>query len=96
MARRYTVGGHLGTFEVGFKARNGHKVNFVNNLYFENGNPNLTLNQTLGTFTDPNYYDHSYTMEVFGFYQGSGIYPIQREYYHPTVAAGIRWSSSAE
>jgi TonB-dependent receptor len=34
--------------------------------------------------------------EVFGFYQGSGIYPIQREYYHPTVAFGMRWSSSAE
>ena len=62
VGRRYTVGGHLGTFEVGFKARNGHKMNFVDNLYFENGNPNLTLDQTLGTFTDPNYYDHSYTM----------------------------------
>jgi TonB-dependent receptor len=34
--------------------------------------------------------------EVFGFYQGSGIYPIQREYYHPTVAAGIRWTSTKE
>jgi TonB-dependent receptor len=34
--------------------------------------------------------------EVFGFYQGSGIYPVQREYYHPTVAFGMRWSSSAE
>jgi TonB-dependent receptor len=34
--------------------------------------------------------------EVFGFYQGSKIYPIQREYYHPTVAFGMRWSSSAE
>jgi TonB-dependent receptor len=32
--------------------------------------------------------------EVFGFYQGSKIYPIQREYYHPTVAFGMRWSSS--
>jgi TonB-dependent receptor len=62
VARRYTVGGHLGTFEVGFKARNGHKLNFVDNLYFENSNPNLTLDQTLGTFSDPNYYDHSYTM----------------------------------
>jgi TonB-dependent receptor len=62
VARRYTAGGHLGTFEVGFKARNGHKKNFVNNLYFENGNANLTLDQTLGTFTDPGYYDHSYTM----------------------------------
>jgi hypothetical protein len=34
--------------------------------------------------------------EVFGFYQGSGIYPVQREYYHPTVAVGMRWSSSSE
>jgi TonB-dependent receptor len=34
--------------------------------------------------------------EVFGFYQGSKIYPNQREYYHPTVAVGMRWSSSVE
>jgi TonB-dependent receptor len=34
--------------------------------------------------------------EVFGFYTGSPIYPNQREYYHPTVAAGFRWSSGAE
>ncbi len=34
--------------------------------------------------------------EVFGFYQGSKIYPIQREYYHPTVAIGMRWTSSSE
>ncbi len=31
--------------------------------------------------------------EVFGFYQGSPIYPIQREYYHPTVSFGMRWYS---
>ncbi|MBV8897368.1 MAG: TonB-dependent receptor [Acidobacteriaceae bacterium] len=30
--------------------------------------------------------------EVFGFYQGSPQYMIQREYYQPTVAAGFRWS----
>jgi TonB-dependent receptor len=29
---------------------------------------------------------------VFGFYQGSAPYMIQREYYQPTVAAGFRWS----
>jgi TonB-dependent receptor len=34
--------------------------------------------------------------EVFGFYQGSPIYPIQREFYKPTVAFGMRWSSSLE
>jgi TonB-dependent receptor len=31
--------------------------------------------------------------EVFGFYQGSPIYPIQREFYKPSVMIGMRWSS---
>jgi TonB-dependent receptor len=30
--------------------------------------------------------------EVFGFYQGSPHYMIQREYYHPTFAGGLRWN----
>ena len=30
--------------------------------------------------------------EVFGFYQGSPQYMIQREYYQPTIAAGFHWS----
>jgi TonB-dependent receptor len=34
--------------------------------------------------------------EVFGFYNGSPQYVVQREYYHPTYAGGIRWSSSRE
>ena len=34
--------------------------------------------------------------EVFGFYQGSSQYMIQREYYRPTYAAGFRWSPSIE
>ncbi len=34
--------------------------------------------------------------EVFGFYQGSPIYPIQREFYKPSVIFGMRWSSSSE
>ena len=29
--------------------------------------------------------------EVFGFYQGSPQYMIQREYYQPTIQAGFRW-----
>jgi hypothetical protein len=32
------------------------------------------------------------TNEVFGFYQGSSQYMIQREYYQPTFSAGLRWS----
>lgn len=34
--------------------------------------------------------------EVFGFYNGSPIYPVQREYYKPTVSFGVRWSLSSE
>jgi hypothetical protein len=33
------------------------------------------------------------TNEVFGFYTGSTIYPNQREFYHPTLIVGVRWSS---
>lgn len=36
------------------------------------------------------------TNEVFGFYQGSTIYPIQREYYHPTISGGLRWTPTFE
>lgn len=34
--------------------------------------------------------------EVFGFYQGSGIYPFQREYYKATLGGGVRWSPHQE
>jgi TonB-dependent receptor len=34
--------------------------------------------------------------EPFGFYNGSPIYPIQREFYKPTVSFGVRWSSASE
>ncbi len=34
--------------------------------------------------------------EVFGFYQGSTIYPIQREFYRPTYGGGLRWSPHRE
>ena len=61
-SRRYTAWSHLGTFEMGFKVRNGHKVYNVVNNYWESTNPNLTLDQFLGTFTDPNYYDKSYQL----------------------------------
>jgi TonB-dependent receptor len=30
--------------------------------------------------------------EVFGFYNGSPQFMVQREYYRPTIAAGFRWS----
>ena len=38
-------------------------------------------------------YGLNLTNEVFGFYNGSGIWPVQREYYRQTIGAGVRWSS---
>jgi len=32
--------------------------------------------------------------EVFGFYNGSPQYVVQREFYKPTFAFGVRWNSS--
>jgi hypothetical protein len=34
--------------------------------------------------------------EVFGFYNGSTIYPVQREFYRQTFGAGLRWSPTHE
>jgi hypothetical protein len=34
--------------------------------------------------------------EVFGFYQGSSQFPIQREYYKPTFTFGLRWELGRE
>ncbi len=41
-------------------------------------------------------YGLNLTNEVFGFYQGSPEFMIQREYYTPTVAVGFRWSPQHE
>ena len=41
-------------------------------------------------------YGLNLTNEVFGFYQGSSQFMIQREYYTPTIAAGFRWSPVRE
>ncbi len=34
--------------------------------------------------------------EVFGFYNGSTQYMLQREYYRPSIAAGFRWNPTIE
>ncbi|MBV9300678.1 MAG: TonB-dependent receptor [Acidobacteriaceae bacterium] len=39
-------------------------------------------------------YGLNLTNEVFGFYNGSGVWPVQREYYNRTFGTGIRWSSA--
>ena len=41
-------------------------------------------------------YGLNLTNEVFGFYNGSPQYVVQREYYKPTYAAGFRWILGGE
>jgi hypothetical protein len=41
-------------------------------------------------------YGLNVTNEVFGFYQGSPQFMIQREYYKPTYAFGFRWNPTFE
>ncbi len=36
------------------------------------------------------------TNEVFGFYNGSEQFPVQREYYSRTVSVGLRWTPTRE
>jgi TonB-dependent receptor len=48
----------------------------------------IRLTDTLNLVT----YVLNMTNEVFGFYQGQPQYMIQREYYKPSFAIGLRWS----
>src|ERR1700730_6316704 len=55
-AKRYTLGSHFGTFELGMLVRNAHKYSAENDHNFTPGASSLTLNQVLGTYTNPTYY----------------------------------------
>ena len=41
-------------------------------------------------------YGLNLTNEVFGFYNGSQQYVVQREYYHPTYAGGVKYTFNPE
>lgn len=58
-ARRYHIGSHLSTIEIGGKFRNEHKFD---NSYTPTYDPNSTVALTpfLSTFTDPHYYLNKY------------------------------------
>jgi TonB-dependent receptor len=61
LARRYTVGSHFGTFELGFLGRNAHKTSDERDQYFTLSNSAstniITLDKVLGTYSNPTYYD---------------------------------------
>jgi len=41
-------------------------------------------------------YGLNLTNEVFGFYNGSPVYVLQREFYGPTIGGGVRWNLARE
>ena len=60
-ARSYTLGGHFGSFEFGAKVRSAHKFEDATDPVYNSGtNPLMT--QFLGSFTNADYYDKSYTL----------------------------------
>ena len=66
LARRYNIHSHYSTFELGIKIRNAHKTQFENDHFFDaNPGTNFTLAQTEGTYSNPTYYDHSFTLGPF-------------------------------
>jgi len=60
VARRYTVGSHFGTFEVGFLARNAHKYQAENDQSIGDNGSGITMSQVLGTYTNPTYYNNAF------------------------------------
>ncbi len=63
LARRYSIRSHYSTFELGLKIRNAHKTQNENDHFFDaNPGTNFTLAQTVGSYTNPNYYDGSFTV----------------------------------
>jgi outer membrane receptor protein involved in Fe transport len=63
LARRYSIRSHYSTFELGLKIRNAHKTQNENDHFFDaNPGTNFTLAQTVGGYTNPNYYDGSFTV----------------------------------
>ncbi|MDP9159369.1 MAG: TonB-dependent receptor [Acidobacteriota bacterium] len=75
---------------VGLKGPNGDQYLYAHTQYDIQGSYRLYKGVRLLA------YGLNLSNEVFGFYQGSKQYPIQREFYHPTFSLGLRWTSSAE
>ena len=60
VSRLYQVGTHTGTFQAGFKVRNAHKFNDVNDKYY-NSDGSILLSSVLNTtFSNHDYYSGSY------------------------------------
>ena len=75
---------------VGLRGPNGDQYLYAHTQYDIQGSYRLYKGLSVVA------YGLNLSNEVFGFYQGSKQYPIQREFYYPTVSIGFRWTSAIE
>jgi TonB-dependent receptor len=63
VGRAYAGGARPGLLQAGFRVRDAHKVNNIDDpTYTPTGAPALTMNAVLGNFSNPNYYFGNYTL----------------------------------
>ena len=75
---------------LGLKGPNGDQYLYAHTQYDIQGSYRLYKGLSVTA------YGLNLSNEVFGFYQGSKQYPIQREFYKPTAAFGLKWTSAGE
>ena len=75
---------------LGLKGPNGDQYLYAHTQYDVQGSVRMAKGFSLVA------YGLNLSNEPFGFYQGSPIYPIQREFYHPTFSLGLKWTSAGE
>jgi TonB-dependent receptor len=75
---------------LGLKGPNGDQYLYAHTQYDVQGSYRLYKGLSVVA------YGLNLSNEVFGFYQGSKQYPIQREFYHPTFSFGMKWTSATE
>jgi len=75
---------------LGLKGPNGDQYLYAHTQYDIQGSYRLYKGLSVTA------YGLNLSNEVFGFYQGGKQYPIQREFYKPTAAFGLKWTSAGE
>ena len=60
LSKPYKLGGHVSTFEVGFKGWDARKTSLIDRMAFDSSFSGLPMSQFLGTYRDNNYYFNQY------------------------------------
>jgi TonB-dependent receptor len=90
-ARNYSWGGHFGTFEFGAKVRNAHKFQDDNDRLWNASDSSALMSQFVGSFTNPDYYDKSYTFgPTVDFNKVRSFFNSNPSFFLPDTAATVQ------